>query len=75
LRAAPDTAHIGVVMITALDQATDVERGVAAGTDDFMTKPINKAELMLRIRSLLASRDEPTPLARTLKYIRTVQQG
>jgi two-component system, OmpR family, alkaline phosphatase synthesis response regulator PhoP len=74
LRADPKTKDIGILMITALDQAADVDRGVAAGTDDFMTKPINKAELILRIKSLLQSRSESSSLARTLKYIRGVQQ-
>jgi DNA-binding response OmpR family regulator len=55
-RATRDTA---VLMITALDQASDVERAVEAGTDDFLTKPINKNELLLRVRSLLKSRQTP----------------
>ena len=75
LRANPETQNIGVLMVTALDQATDVERGVAAGTDDFLTKPINKTELVRRIEALLKSRHEPTSLARTLAYIRAVLQG
>ena len=38
-------------MITALDQPSDIDRAVEAGTDDFLTKPINKTELLLRVRS------------------------
>jgi DNA-binding response OmpR family regulator len=75
LRSQPETANIGVIMITALDQATDVERGVTAGADDFLTKPINKTELILRIRSLLQSRSETNRLARTLNYVQSVLQG
>src|SRR5438309_4661517 len=56
LRANPATRNIAVLMITALDQASDVERAVEAGTDDFLTKPINKTELLLRMRSLLKAR-------------------
>ena len=53
LRADPATRDIAVLMITALDQPSDIERAVEAGTDDFLTKPINKTELLLRVRSLL----------------------
>ena len=47
LRANPATKDVAVLMVTALDQAADVERAVDAGTDDFLTKPVNKTELLL----------------------------
>jgi len=47
------TAHIPVVMITALSDVSDRVRGLAAGADDFLGKPINDVALMARIRSLL----------------------
>ncbi len=75
LRADPATAGISVLMVTALDQANDVEAAVDAGTDDFITKPINKTELLLRVRAMLDSRNEPTPADRALAYIGRVQQG
>jgi two-component system alkaline phosphatase synthesis response regulator PhoP len=75
LRAAPAGQTMAVLMITALDQQTDIDRAVDAGTDDFMTKPINKAELLLRVRALLEASAEPTPLDRTLSYLKRVQQG
>src|SRR5919205_1194615 len=56
LKADAATRGVAVLMITALDQPSDVERAVDAGTDDFLTKPINKSELLLRARSLLRSR-------------------
>jgi two-component system alkaline phosphatase synthesis response regulator PhoP len=62
-------------MITALDQVADIDRAVEAGTDDFITKPINKAELLLRLKALLAARDEATPVERTLAYLKRVQMG
>ncbi len=74
LRADPATRDMPVLMITALDQASDVERAVEAGTNDFLTKPINKTDLVLRVRALLASRDQPTELDRTIKYVDTVTQ-
>ncbi len=53
LKANPATAFIPVVMITALSDVTDRVRGLAAGADDFLGKPINDLALMARIRSLL----------------------
>jgi CheY-like chemotaxis protein len=75
LRADPDTAGVGVLMITALDQPSDVERAVDVGTDDFVTRPINKTELVLRVNALVAAVGEPTPTARALAYLGRVQQG
>jgi two-component system alkaline phosphatase synthesis response regulator PhoP len=75
LRASPASRTIGILMITALDQSSDVERAVEAGTDDFLTKPINKTELLLRIRSLLKSRQNKGNLDRALAYIEAVERG
>jgi DNA-binding response OmpR family regulator len=75
LKSSPDTADIVVLMVTALDQHSDVDRGVAAGTDDFLTKPINKTELLLRIKAALKSRQHKQPLDQTLAYIEGVQAG
>jgi PleD family two-component response regulator len=75
VRADHATRDIAVLMITALDQPSDVERAVEAGTDDFLTKPINKAELLLRVRSLLKSRLTKRDLDRALAYIEAVEKG
>ncbi|MDH6266763.1 two-component system cell cycle response regulator [Rhizobium sp. SG_E_25_P2] len=53
LKANPRTAHIPVVMVTALDQAADRVRGLKAGADDFLTKPVNDLQLMARVKSLV----------------------
>jgi len=74
LRADPVLSSTGVIMITALDQTADIERAVEAGTDDFLTKPINQAELLLRIQALLASRGQQDELPRALAYIRAVEE-
>lgn len=75
LRADDTTKGVAILMITALDQATDVETAIESGTDDFITKPINKTELLLRVRALLASRAEATDVERALAYLGRVQQG
>lgn len=53
LKANPTTAHIPVVMVTALTDATDRVRGLEAGADDFLSKPLNDTALMARVRSLV----------------------
>lgn len=49
----PATAHIPVVMVTALSDVADRVRGLEAGADDFLTKPLNDLALFARIRSLV----------------------
>ncbi len=53
IKSDPTTAHIPVVMITALNDIADRVKGLEAGADDFLTKPINDTALMARVRSLL----------------------
>lgn len=53
MKADPALAHIPVIMITALDAPEDRLRGLKAGADDFLSKPINDTDLFVRIRSLL----------------------
>lgn len=75
LRSDPALCDIAVLMITALDQPSDIERAVEAGTDDFLTKPINKSGLLLRVRSLLRARQYKRELDRALAYIEAVEHG
>ena len=53
IRENPMTQILPVVMVTALDPAEERIKGLDAGADDFLTKPINRAELLARVRSLL----------------------
>jgi DNA-binding response OmpR family regulator len=69
LRSNPATKDLLILMVTALNEAADFERGVQAGTDDFLTKPVNKIELLCRIRSLLRVRHLKNQLERTLAYL------
>ena len=52
LKSNPHTHHIPVVMVTALDQPSDRVRGLEAGADDFLTKPVTDITLISRVRSL-----------------------
>ncbi len=53
LKADPKTHHIPVLMITALDQPSDRVKGLEAGADDFLTKPVDDTQLMARVKSLV----------------------
>ncbi len=53
LKADPATHHIPVIMVTALDQPSDRVRGLEAGADDYLTKPVSETALIARVRSLV----------------------
>ena len=73
LKSAPATRDIPIVMVTALNELGDIERGVESGTDDFITKPVNRLELVTRVRSLLRVRHLKSELDRTLAYLNDVE--
>jgi CheY-like chemotaxis protein len=75
LKAAPATASIPICMVTALNEEGDIERAVEAGTDDFLSKPVNRWELLTRVRSLLRVRHLQNELERTLSYLEEVDQA
>ena len=73
IRENPATAMLPVVMVTALDPAQERVKGIDAGADDFLTKPINQPELLARVRSLLRVKqlwDQLGELNRTLEAAR-----
>ncbi len=69
----PSTRDIPVVMVTALNEVGDVERAVDAGADDFLTKPVNKLELLTRVRSLLKVRAMKRELDRAQAEVRLLR--
>lgn len=70
----PKTRSIPVMMVTALNELGDIERGVESGTDDFLTKPVNKLELLTRVKSLLRVRHLKRELDRTEAYIQDLER-
>jgi two-component system, OmpR family, alkaline phosphatase synthesis response regulator PhoP len=75
LKSDPATATIPICMVTALNEEGDIERAVEAGTDDFLSKPVNRWELLTRVRSLLRVRHLQNELERTLSYLEEVDQA
>lgn len=73
IRSDPETSNTLILIVTALNEASDFERGVQAGTDDFLTKPVNKVELLCRVKSLLRVRHLKNQLERTLAYLADVE--
>jgi len=75
LKSAPATRDIPIIMVTALNELGDIERGVESGTDDFISKPVNRLELTTRVKSLLRVRHLKGELERTLAYLNDIDTG
>ena len=56
LKSDPETRDIIVVMVTALNETSDVERAAECGTDDYLSKPIDRKALVELVRTLLATK-------------------
>ena len=63
------TSPIMILMVTALGELGDIERAVEAGTDDFLSKPVNKVELVKRVENMLKLRHVSDQLERLRSYI------
>lgn len=73
LKSNEETRDIPIVMVTALNEMGDIEKAVAAGADDFLTKPVNQLELKTRVRSLLRVRHLTNERDRLLAYLAEVE--
>ncbi len=74
LKSDPATRDIPVIMVTALNEMADIERAVDSGTDDFLSKPVNRLELVTRVRNLLKVRHLKSELDRTLEYLSEIEK-
>jgi CheY-like chemotaxis protein len=75
LKQAPETKRIMILMVTALNELGDIERAVQAGTDDFLSKPVNKLELVKRVQNMLKLKDVTDEVERLRQYIREMEDG
>ncbi len=69
----PQTAHILVIMVTALNELGDIERAVAAKTNDFLSKPVNQIALLKRVESLLELKNLRDDNERLRQYIEKME--
>src|SRR5436305_10475585 len=74
LKGDPGTKDIQILMVTALNELGDIEQASECGTDDFVSKPVNKFELLTRVKSLLRVRHLKSELERALTYLHEVEQ-
>jgi CheY-like chemotaxis protein len=72
LKSEPATRDIQILMVTALNELGDIEQATECGTDDFVSKPVNKFELLTRVKSLLRVRHLKNELERALTYLNEV---
>jgi len=69
LKQDPKTKQIMILMVTALNELGDIERAVEAGTDDFLSKPVNKVELIKRVENMLKLHHVKDEVERLRRYI------
>ena len=69
------TRKIMILMVTALNELGDIERAVQAGTDDFLSKPVNKLELLKRVENMLKLKDVTDEVERLRQYITQMEDG
>jgi two-component system, OmpR family, alkaline phosphatase synthesis response regulator PhoP len=75
LKSNPATRGIMILMVTALNELGDIERAVNAGTDDFLSKPVNKIELLKRVENMLKLRHITDEVERLRRYIEGMEDG
>lgn len=70
----PATSGIMILMVTALNELGDIERAVEAGTDDFLSKPVNRLELTKRVENMLRLSSVTDEVERLRRYIEQMEQ-
>ena len=75
LKKEPETSSVMILMVTALSDLGDVERAVAVGCDDFLSKPINQIELLIRVENLLKLRSVTSELERLRQYVDSMEDA
>jgi CheY-like chemotaxis protein len=75
LKSDPVTKKIMILMVTALNEQGDIERGVKVGTNDFLSKPVNKYELLKRVETMLLVKDLTDENERLRQYIMKMEES
>ena len=75
LKSSEQTRSIMILMVTALNELGDIERAVGAGTDDFLSKPVNKPELLKRVENMARLKDVQDENERLRQYIEQMNES
>jgi two-component system alkaline phosphatase synthesis response regulator PhoP len=75
LKTDAQTGDVPVIVVTALTEVEAVEKAIDAGADDFLSKPVNRLELITRVKSSMSVRHLRGQLARTLAYLDAVNKA
>ncbi len=75
LKSDPATQNIMILMVTALNELGDIERAVDAGTNDFLSKPVNRVELIKRVENMLQLKDVTDENERLRRYIENMESN
>lgn len=75
LKSDPATKKIMILMVTALNEQGDIERAVKVGTNDFVSKPVNKFELLTRVKNALLVKDITDENERLRQYILKMEES
>jgi CheY-like chemotaxis protein len=75
LKSDPATRGVMILMVTALNELGDIERAVEAGTDDFLSKPVNKLELVKRVENMLKLHHVTDEVERLRQYIAEMEDA
>ena len=73
IKSDPATSNTMVLMVTALNELGDIERAVDAGTNDFLSKPVNRVELVKRVENLLKLKNVTDENERLRQYIQQME--
>jgi len=68
------TKGVMILMVTALNEPFDIERAVEAGADDFLSKPVNKLELVKRVQNMLKFKGIADEVERLRRYIEEMEK-
>lgn len=69
----PETQSIMILMVTALNELGDIQRAVEVGTNDFLSKPVNRIELLKRVENLLSLKNVNDENERLRQYIEKME--
>lgn len=75
IKSDPATQNIMILMVTALNELGDIERAVDAGTNDFLSKPVNRVELIKRVQNMLQLKDVTDENERLRQYIESMESN